>query len=73
MSGCGLQNDYDELYNLLNWAVPGGLGDRHQFQDYYELPMKMAQKKDANETSLGKASEPCLTHCHNNRTPEGTD
>ena len=66
MSDYGLQNDYDELYNLLNWAVPGGLGDRQQFQDYYEIPMKMAQKKDAHEISLGKASVPSLD-AHNNK------
>ena len=49
-----LQNDYDELYTLLDFVVPGGLGDRGQFVEYYELPMKYAQKKNANEHTLGK-------------------
>lgn len=49
-----VQNDYDELFTLLNWAVPGGLGDWKQFQAYYEEPIKMAQTKDANETALGR-------------------
>ena len=54
-----MQNDYDELFNLLDWAVPGGLGDRRQFQLYYEEPIKMAQKKDVNETALGKVCYGC--------------
>ncbi len=55
-----VQNDYDELFNLLDWAVPGGLGDRRQFQLYYEEPIKMAQKKDVNEAALGKVCWLCL-------------
>ena len=55
-----VQNDYDELFNLLDWAVPGGLGDRKQFQLYYEGPIKMAQKKDVNEAALGKV---CSGYC----------
>ncbi len=55
-----VQNDYVELFNLLDWAVPGGLGDRKQFQLYYEEPIKMAQKKDVNETALGKVCWLCL-------------
>ena len=51
-----LQNDYDELHALLDWAVPGGLGDRSQFQEYYEAPIKMAQKKDIDDTALGRVS-----------------
>ena len=51
-----LQNDYDELHALLDWAVPGGLGERHQFQEYYEQPIKMAQKKDIDESALGRVS-----------------
>jgi len=41
--------------------VPGGLGDRQQFQVYYEGPIKMAQKKDVNETALGKVC--CCDYC----------
>ncbi len=52
-----LQNDYDELHALLDWAVPGGLGERHQFQEYYEHPIKMAQKKDIDESALGRVSQ----------------
>jgi hypothetical protein len=55
-----VQNDYEELFNLLDWAVPGGLGDRQQFQVYYEGPIKMAQKKDVNEAALGKVCCLCL-------------
>ena len=51
-----VQNDYDELHALLEWAVPGGLGDRHHFQEYYEAPIKMAQKKDIDESALGRVS-----------------
>ncbi len=51
---CVVQNDYDELYTLLDWAVPGGLGDRQQFKAYYEDPIKMAQKKDVDDTALGR-------------------
>lgn len=55
-----VQNDYDELFNLLDWAVPGGLGDRHQFKIYYEEPIKLAQKNDVNEAALGKV---CRLYC----------
>ncbi|DBA69980.1 TPA: hypothetical protein ACH3X2_012333 [Trebouxia sp. C0005] len=54
LTGTAMQNDYDELFNLLDWAVPGGLGDRHQFKIYYEEPIKLAQKNDVNEAALGK-------------------
>lgn len=59
-----MQNDYDELHALLEWAVPGGLGERHHFQEYYEAPIKMAQKKDIDESALGRVSRvycPMLT------------
>ena len=49
-----MQNDYDELYTLLDWAVPGGLGDKDQFKAFYEEPIKLAQKKDAEDSALGK-------------------
>lgn len=51
-----MQNDYDELYTLLNWAAPGRLGDKEQFREYYEAPIKMAQKKAINEEALGKVT-----------------
>ncbi|KAL3134837.1 hypothetical protein ABBQ32_007805 [Trebouxia sp. C0010 RCD-2024] len=54
LTGTAMQNDYDELHALLDWAVPGGLGERHQFQEYYEQPIKMAQKKDIDDSALGR-------------------
>ena len=44
--------------------MPGALGDKGHFEEYYEYPMKMAQKKDANETVLGKVGPwHCLVAC----------
>lgn len=57
-----LQNDYDELHTLLDWAVPGALGERHHFQEYYEQPIKMAQKKDIDESALGRVSRHPYLH-----------
>ena len=68
-----VQNDYDELFSLLDWAVPGGLGDRDQFQAYYENPIKMAQKKNAEVSALGRVRAllerlcvllACFLRCH---------
>ena len=66
-----MQNDYDELHALLEWAVPGGLGDRHHFQEYYEAPIKMAQKKDIDESALGRVSTlfSVLSMCSRSQTP----
>ena len=50
-----LQNDHDELWNIMDFAVPGSLGEKNQFKDYYAVPMKKAQQASANSATIEKA------------------
>ena len=50
------QNDHDELWNLLNFAVPGCLGDRDAFKEFYAIPMKRAQQISAKQHIIDQAS-----------------
>jgi hypothetical protein len=47
-----MQNRYSELHTVLDWCVPGRLGDRNQWKDYVESPLKEAQRKDATQQQL---------------------
>ncbi len=50
-----LQNDHDELWNIMDFAVPGSLGEKNQFKDYYAVPMKKAQQASASSAAIEKA------------------
>ena len=52
-----LQNDHDELWNILDFAVPGSLGDKNQFKDFYAVPMKKAQQASANPATIDKVCQ----------------
>ena len=53
-----MQNSYDELWNVLNWAVPNCLGGRTEFMNFYAKPLKRARQISASEYVLGQVS--CL-------------
>ncbi|XP_076937822.1 switch 2-like [Bidens hawaiensis] len=49
LTGTIMQNKIMELFNLFDWVVPGGLGSREHFRDYYEEPLKHGQRSSAPE------------------------
>lgn len=46
-----------EMYCTLSWAVPGALGPKSEFEQYYQDPILMGQKIDASPQALAKARE----------------
>ncbi|KAL8234246.1 hypothetical protein R6Q59_020346 [Mikania micrantha] len=49
LTGTIMQNKIMELFNLFDWVVPGGLGSREHFREYYEEPLKHGQRSSAPE------------------------
>ncbi|XP_023751613.1 switch 2 [Lactuca sativa] len=47
LTGTIMQNKIMELFNLFDWVVPGGLGTREHFRDYYDEPLKHGQRSSA--------------------------
>jgi SNF2 family DNA or RNA helicase len=52
LTGTAMQNRYSELHTVLDWCFPGRLGDKNQWRDYVESPLKEAQRKDATQQQL---------------------
>lgn len=52
--GAVVQNNYEELWNILNYAVPGSLGERKEFVNYYAEPLKKARQLSAKAHVLEK-------------------
>ena len=42
-----MQNSFDELWALIDFVVPKGLGTRGNFMQYYVNPIKFGQRKNA--------------------------
>ncbi|XP_059663176.1 switch 2 [Cornus florida] len=57
LTGTILQNKIMELFNLFDWAVPGCLGTREHFRDYYDEPLKHGQRSTASERFVQVADE----------------
>ena len=49
-----MQNSYDELWNVLNWAAPNCLGGRTEFMNFYTKPLKRARQISASKHVLGQ-------------------
>ncbi len=47
-----MQNEHKELYYLMDWVVPGCLGPKKAFMQYYAEPMKMGQRVGASKWEL---------------------
>lgn len=64
LTGTAMQNRYAEMHVVLDWCFPGRLGDRAQWKDYVESPLKEAQRKDATQKQLavGRVGHECR-HC----------
>ena len=57
LSGTVMQNSYDELWCLFDWAYPGSLGDVKHFKEYYSKVMQQAQRHGVDDTTLGRGRD----------------
>lgn len=57
LTGTVMQNTYDELWCLLNWACPGSLGESGEFREYYSRQMQQAQRFSAGDRLLALGRE----------------
>ncbi|KAK3215539.1 hypothetical protein GRF29_8g368204 [Pseudopithomyces chartarum] len=55
LTGTAIQNKYEELWNLLNWARPGAYGSAQEWKQMVSLPLKMGQAHDASHAQLADA------------------
>ncbi|KAF2653514.1 hypothetical protein K491DRAFT_694687 [Lophiostoma macrostomum CBS 122681] len=54
LTGTAIQNKYEELWNLLNWARPGAYGSFQQWRQAISIPLKVGQAHDASFAQLAK-------------------
>ncbi len=52
LTGTAIQNKYEELWNLLNWARPGAYGSAQEWKQNISAPLKMGQAHDATHAQL---------------------
>jgi SNF2 family DNA or RNA helicase len=52
LTGTAIQNKYEELWNLLNWARPGAYGSAQEWKQTISLPLKLGQAHDATHAQL---------------------
>jgi SNF2 family DNA or RNA helicase len=52
LTGTAIQNKYEELWNLLNWARPGAYGSAQEWKQSISLPLKLGQAHDATNAQL---------------------
>ncbi|KMT02398.1 hypothetical protein BVRB_9g205110 isoform A [Beta vulgaris subsp. vulgaris] len=57
LTGTVMQNKIMELFNLFDWVVPGSLGTREHFRDFYDDPLKLGQRSSAHERFVQIADE----------------
>ncbi|XP_051136079.1 switch 2 isoform X2 [Andrographis paniculata] len=57
LTGTIMQNKMMELFNLFDWAVPGSLGAREHFREFYDEPIKHGQRSSAPERFVTIANE----------------
>ena len=55
LTGTALQNKYEELWCLLDWANPGCLGSLDHFRAEFSLPMVRGFRQDADAAELAAA------------------
>lgn len=52
LTGTAIQNKYEELWNLLNWARPGAYGSGQEWKQNISIPLKLGQAHDATNAQL---------------------
>lgn len=55
LTGTAIQNNYDELWTLLNWTNPGAFGSLASWRACISEPLRMGQAHDATVPQLAKA------------------
>ena len=55
LTGTAIQNKYEELWTLLNWTNPGGLGPITTWRTSVCEPLKLGQSHDASNYQLARA------------------
>lgn len=55
LTGTAIQNNYNELWTLLNWTNPGRFGPISSWKKVISEPLKLGQSHDATQRELGKA------------------
>lgn len=53
--GTAIQNDYAELWTLLDWSNPGKLGSKDEWTSSVTMPLKVGQSQKASEEELAIA------------------
>ncbi|KAG8364730.1 hypothetical protein BUALT_Bualt18G0029100 [Buddleja alternifolia] len=57
LTGTVMQNKIMELFNLFDLVVPGSLGTREHFREFYDEPLKHGQRSSAPEQFVRVAGE----------------
>lgn len=57
LTGTIMQNNLMELFSLFDWVVPGCLGTREHFREFYDEPLKHGQRSTAPERFVQIADE----------------
>ncbi|KAF1837166.1 hypothetical protein BDW02DRAFT_586916 [Decorospora gaudefroyi] len=55
LTGTAIQNKYEEIWNLLNWARPGAYGSAQEWKQNISIPLKLGQAHDATNAQLADA------------------
>ncbi|KAF2730941.1 hypothetical protein EJ04DRAFT_28479 [Polyplosphaeria fusca] len=55
LTGTAIQNKYDELWCLLNWARPGHFGSAQSWRQLVSIPLKLGQSHEATNAQLASA------------------
>ncbi|PUU81994.1 P-loop containing nucleoside triphosphate hydrolase protein [Tuber borchii] len=55
LTGTAIQNNYEELWTLLNWCRPGGIGTLTEWNRAIATPLKVGQSHDATLRQIGNA------------------
>jgi SNF2 family DNA or RNA helicase len=54
LTGTAIQNNYDELWNLLNWTNPGRFGSLESWRKSIGIPLKTGQSHEATTVELAR-------------------
>lgn len=55
LTGTAIQNNYEELWTLLNWSNPGQVGSLSKWKSEFSNHLKIGQAHDATNEQLAKA------------------
>ncbi|KAF1935324.1 hypothetical protein EJ02DRAFT_439319 [Clathrospora elynae] len=65
LTGTAIQNKYEEIWNLLNWARPGAYGSAQEWKQTISIPLKLGQAHDATNAQLADSRSRAQDLVHN--------